>query len=431
MSYFLLMWRSLWKKPLQTVIATTIIGSSVGLLILVLLLTTGIKQGLVRATEPFDLIVGAKGSPFQLTLNTVFLQDKPIGNIDYAWVQKLAADPAVKEAIPLAFGDNYRGHRIIGTEPGLFRHSAKNDGEAWLKLAAGRVFQDTFEAVIGSKAAKDSGLVLGDKLISSHGLIGALEGVGKEHAEKAFTVVGILDKVSGPYDDAVFVPIRSIWELHEHGEHEEEPVSGRSPASLKAAATEEHELEEEEHALTDEHNHKETTVILVKPTGYAQAMTLYKEFQKNKDVQLIFPSQNVIQLLQILGEGEKIFQVITYAVLFIVLAIIGLSIYWSNLNKVRDRIILRALGAGQGLLARLAFGEGQFQIVLGIICGFLAGHGIYAVLISFLQQKTALAFPHEITLIEIAALGIILVLGSLISLLCAWGLYHSKITDEI
>ncbi|HIU63697.1 MAG TPA: ABC transporter permease [Candidatus Avacidaminococcus intestinavium] len=411
MNYFLLIWRNLWKNALQTIITSTIIGSSIGLLLLVILISNGVQKGLVRAVEPFDLIVGAKGSSFQVTLNTVFLQDKPVGNIDYDLLEKLKTNSNVQSAIPIGFGDNYRGYRIVGTEKSIFQHTVQQKGEPWLQFAEGRVFnEENFEAVLGSKVAKETGLKVGNEFASSHGVVEALEEGSSEHKENKFKVVGVLQSVGGPYDDAVIVPLSSIWRLHEHA-HSTLVKEGAPPSA--------------------EHEHKETTVILVKPTGYAEAMSLYKEFQKNNEAQLIFPSQNVIQLLQILGEGEKILKVISYAVLIIVFAIIALSIYWSNLSKVRDRFILRALGAGRQALSLVAFGEGFLQIIFGIICGFILGHGIYYFLINFLEQKTAIAFPHEISSMEVIALLGILTIGSLISLVCSRLLYSKNIAEEI
>lgn len=41
----------------------------------------GCAPGPARASEAYGLIVGAKGSPTQLVLNTVFFQDTPVGNV--------------------------------------------------------------------------------------------------------------------------------------------------------------------------------------------------------------------------------------------------------------------------------------------------------------------------------------------------------------
>jgi hypothetical protein len=74
----------------------------------------------------YELLVGPKGSPLQLTLNTVYQIDKSPGNIPYALYEELTTSPKyrplVKVAIPYAVGDSYKGQRIIGTLPQLFGH---------------------------------------------------------------------------------------------------------------------------------------------------------------------------------------------------------------------------------------------------------------------------------------------------------------------
>ena len=66
----------------------------------------------------YDVIVGAKGSPLQLTLNTVYHLDKSPGNIAYSLYEKMLRDPAyrplVRIAVPTAVGDSYKNRRIVG-----------------------------------------------------------------------------------------------------------------------------------------------------------------------------------------------------------------------------------------------------------------------------------------------------------------------------
>ena len=62
-----------------------------------------------------DLVLGAQGSPMQLILSSVYHIDNPTGNISYDSAKVWMKHPFVEKAIPLAFGDNYRGFKIVGT----------------------------------------------------------------------------------------------------------------------------------------------------------------------------------------------------------------------------------------------------------------------------------------------------------------------------
>ena len=112
----------------------------------------------------YDVLVGPRGSPLQLTINTVYHIDKSPGNIPYSVYEALAnpRHPNVKIAVPYAVGDTYKGRRIIGTLPKLFgvndqgqplqpdRVIEYRPGKKY-ELAQGRVFHpEKFEAVIGA-----------------------------------------------------------------------------------------------------------------------------------------------------------------------------------------------------------------------------------------------------------------------------------------
>jgi putative ABC transport system permease protein len=367
-------WRNLLAKPVQSGLTVLIVAATIAMLALVTLLSAGTHNGLVRATEPFDLIVGAKGSPNQLVLNTVFLQDAPIGNVSHEIYEELAANPLVASAIPLAFGDNYKGYTIVGSGNGIFEHQPKVGREEWLQLTEGRPFTQPFEAVVGAKAAKKLGLRLGDEFKSVHGFIPG----GHVH-DNSYHVVGILQAVNGPYDQAILVPIESIWLAHEKHEHEAEL-----------------EVTEESH----EHEH-DVTAILVKPKGYGEAMRLYQQFQGNQRAQIVFPSQVIVQLFAILGQGEHMLKNVAYIIIVIGLMIMALSVYWSALSRVRDRAILRALGASARDIFTIIVTESAFLTLLGVTIGILTGHGIYSLLVRAMESKTAIVLTTAFTLDEV------------------------------
>ncbi len=356
-----IVWRNLTGKPLQSLVTVAILAVAVSLTVTLLLLADGIHQGLTRATEPFDLIVGAKGSPIQLVLNTVLLQDRPIGNIPETLVAELQKQPGVAMVIPLGFGDNYRGYRIVGTSGAIFHHRRQPAAPPWLRLAAGKPFAAPFEAVVGAKTARELGLKPGDSFRSVHGL--TLQEQGGERHEHPYRVVGVLKPVGGPYDQAILVPLEGIWEVHE--DH-----------SLPAL-----------HGQTHDHG---VTAILVKPKGYADAMRLYQQYQTETRAQLIFPAQVIVQFFAIMGQGEQVLRIIAYAMIAMTLLTVALVIYWSALNRRREQAILRAVGARSGDIFRMIVAEGVGLVAVGGLAGLIVGHLGFGVLAGALQRQTAL-----------------------------------------
>lgn len=257
MSDWLLVKRFLAYKWLQNSLAVAVMSVSIALAVCVLLVAEGLHGGLVQAVKPFPLLLSAKGSPNQLVLNAVFLQDEPLGNIGYEQVERLRADKNVGLAVPLGFGDNYRGYRVVGTEQSIFSLQPMGISEPWLQLAAGRSFAGPYEAVVGAEVAKRCGLKIGDSFGTAHGLVSSLN--DKQHQEK-FTVVGILRSLHTPYDKSILVDLNSIWLSHRH---------------------------------LAEQQHRDVSTVIIQPKGYAQAMQLAVGYSKDKEVQLVFPSKIV------------------------------------------------------------------------------------------------------------------------------------------
>ncbi|QDR80973.1 ABC transporter permease [Sporomusa termitida] len=398
MIHLLIAWRNLCQKSLTSLLAIAVVSTAVAMTIIVMLLASSLRHGLVLATEPFDLIAGAKGSPNQLVLNTVFLQDVPIGNIDYSLIKKLSANPLVESVIPLGFGDNYHGYRLVGTEQAIFEHRSRPGQFPWLQLDRGKPFQAEYEAVIGAKVAKDTGLTVGAAFASAHGVTAG----GQGHGSKQFTVVGIMKPVLGPYDQAILVPLTSLWAMHQH-----EPAGAEQHA---AAIEAEHD---------HEHDDQGTTAILIKPRGYAEAMSLYQQFQKDTQVQVVFPSQVIARLFSVLSDSEQILKLIGFAAFAMTLLLVAFALYWSALIRSRDRAILRAIGGSWQDLAVIVLLEGLMLVWSGILTGVLLGHGVFSCLASILQQKTAIAAINTVSPTELVAIAAVLLTGVLASIIPA------------
>ncbi len=92
-----------------------LLGLGVATIVVLLLFTHQFEQRLERDSQGIDLVVGAKGSPLQLILSSVYHVDIPTGNIPLQDAEKLKTNPLIKATVPLALGDSYEGFRIVGT----------------------------------------------------------------------------------------------------------------------------------------------------------------------------------------------------------------------------------------------------------------------------------------------------------------------------
>ncbi|MEX0362075.1 MAG: ABC transporter permease, partial [Allomuricauda sp.] len=233
-----LAFRNMVSKPLNLLLSLLLLVLSVFLVTFVLQLSKQLSGQLDKNIAPFDMVVGAKGSPLQLVLSSVLHVDVPTGNIKLEEAEFLTKNPMVGSAIPVSYGDNYKGYRILGTtHEYLDKYGAT--------LLEGEMYSKSFEVVVGSIAAQKLGLKLGDSFTSSHGL--AASGV-ESHEDHPYVVKGLLKPTGTVVDRLLISNLESVWEAHEHveehgEEHEEEHDDGHS--------------EEHEHDHEEGHDHGE------------------------------------------------------------------------------------------------------------------------------------------------------------------------------
>lgn len=288
-----LAWRGLRARPLHTLITLLRVALAVALPISVLALGDGARQGIIRASDPFGvLVVGAKGSAQQLVLNTLLLQGLPVGNFPVSIYDEVAADPRAALTVPLAFGDNVGGARLIGTNDALLELRAEVNAPPAFTLAEGTFFSGDFEAVLGSSAAQSLGLRVGDTFLAQHGVERGL--ASDTHAEP-YRVVGIFAPTTSPYDSAVFVSVESIWDAHA-----DEATSANSAFAVGEAGAP-----------------QQLTALLVKPVGFVEANQLWQQFATGSEAQAAFPGAELGALFDLFSLGERVLTAVGYLVLAI------------------------------------------------------------------------------------------------------------------
>jgi putative ABC transport system permease protein len=104
------------RRRLSGLLSVCLLGFGLGTIDAVLLFSHQLRDGLERNIGGIDLVVGAKGSPLQLILSSIFHADTPTGNIPLDEARKIASRRGIHQAIPVALGDSYESHRIVGTK---------------------------------------------------------------------------------------------------------------------------------------------------------------------------------------------------------------------------------------------------------------------------------------------------------------------------
>ena len=204
-----LAWKNIWFKPLNTTLSMLLLAASVAIITLLILLQKQFEEQFSNNADNVDLVLGAQGSPLQLVLSSVYQVDAPTGNINYDSARVWMRHPFVQSAIPLAFGDNYLGYKIVGTTPEYlekFQSSVKE----------GKIFKKNLEVVIGTGVAKKLNLKVGDTFQGTHG--DAKE--GEKHEEFDYLVTGIASPTGKVIDNLIVCNVETVWQMHDEGHGE-------------------------------------------------------------------------------------------------------------------------------------------------------------------------------------------------------------------
>ena len=417
MNDFSLIIYSLKSRLINSILSVLLTAFGVSIALLILQFENHVKNRINFDSRGIDIVVGAKGSPLQLILSSIYHIDIPNGNIPFKSVETLIKHPQIETSIPMALGDNWRGHRIVGTTKDYISHYK---GE----INSGRTWKKEFEIISGSNV----NLTVGDEVVGSHGLF---EG-GDKHESEKYKVVGTLKPTGTVIDRLLLTPLDSVLKIHglddiniklhkhdgDHGydsdyekndthnhnnEHENQDIhehefnkqnSDKENDSGHNKKSNQHAHEENSHHHDHDHNDdtskkeipqkkdssaKITAMLLITNTPIANA-NLPRLINSKSNLQAANPAIEITRLTSVLGLGSKSFRILST----ILIGISILSIFSglaSNLeNRSTDLAILRAIGYSKNRIFKIISIEGMLIVVSGIILGIILAMSVFVLL---------------------------------------------------
>ena len=474
-----LVWKNITQQLGSTLLSILLTAFGVAILCVIYITGDTFEKQLTSNTKNIDLVVGAKGSPLQLILSSLYHVDNPTGNIALAQARQLGENPFIEMAVPISLGDNFKGHRVIGTEPSYLELYG-------LSIEKGELWKNSFEAVIGSEVARKRGLEMGDEFHTAHGL----SEDGHVHDEHPFKIVGILEKSGSIVDNLILCNLESVWDVHglhhgEHGDHDHdhdhdhehehgEPHEHDHDSDHKhdddqhEAHQHDHSDHVHEHEHHTEHAHgehkhdedihdhdemvsekpkdmfvksigadmledrgEEVTALLVKYSSPAAMGVIPRLVNESTDMQAASPAIESSRLFSLMGVGLDSLAILAY----IIMLIAGLSVFISLYNALKERkydlAIMRSMGASKTKLFGLVLVEGLVITLVGGVLGLLLGHGaLYAIS----QQTTESTDFIEAFLIHGRELVLVLaacLLGILAAIIPAIKAYKTSISTVL
>ncbi|RVT39915.1 ABC transporter permease [Sphingobium algorifonticola] len=403
-------------RKLMTGLNILLLALAVATLVMLLVVSSQLSQRLSRNAQGIDLVVGAKGAPLQLILSAIYQMDQPTGNIPLSSIALLRRNPMVAQVIPMALGDNFRGYRIVGTEPAYIDlYGARID--------RGRMFGEHGEVVLGAEAASRLGAGLGQKFLGSHGL-SAGDG-SSDHDSHPFETVGILQRTGTVIDRLVLTSIETVWEVHGIG-HEETAAADHADEAAPDHEDEDHDT----HATADAD--REVTALLVRYRSPAAAVRIPPMINRQTSMQAAVPAVELSRLLGLLGagiEGARLFA-------WLLALIGGLSIFVTLLNaasaREADLALLRVMGASRAEVFGVVLAEGLLTALLGAAVGVAIGHiGLAVATELFVSFKELGLQPWEPVPGEIGIVLAVIAVGLSASLLPALRVFRMDLAHTL
>lgn len=406
MNIFKLSIKNIFNKPLSSSISLALLILGVGIISLLLQLNTLIKDQMDNNLRGIDMVVGAKGSPLQLILSSVYHIDSPTGNISFQEAENISKNRMVGSSIKILYGDNYKGYRIVGAEKkfiDLYKGVIK-EGKDWEK---------PYEVLVGSKVYEKLKINLGDELVSSHGL----RETGQSHDEGTFKVVGLLKPSNSVIDQLIITSPQSVWNIHNDHDHDDE---------------DEHE-HEDEHELEDEHEHehddREITAMLIKFKSPMNIIQFPRQINENTNLQAAVPSYEISRLFKLFGFGIETLSYLAY----LIIIVSGFSLFINLFNSMRERkyemALIRTLGASRLQLSTMIIFESLVLTISGFVLGLLFSR-FGVMFVSSLMEESLNYNLNSFKILndEFWLLGLSILIGIVSSLIPAIQVYKMNIS---
>lgn len=364
-----LAWRYLAFHKIKTLILvasiTLIVFLPVGLNVIV----GQSSEELTARAEATPLLVGAKGSPLELVLNSLYFDADPPELTTYAEALRIS-ESGMATPIPLYVRFRSRESAIVGTSLEYFDFRG-------LGFAEGRPMAVLGECVIGSKVARDLEVGVGGTVISSPESVFDLAGV----YPLKMTVVGVLEPSFTADDAAVFVDVKTAWVIQGlvHG-HQDLAAPEAAAGVLKrdgdtivgnASVVQYNEITPDNvdsfHFHGDMSDYPVSAVIAV-PRGQKSGTILMGRYEGDEGVsQIVQPTTVMNELLDTILTIQGF---VVAAILLVAAATIATAalVFLLSLRLRRREIeTMTKIGGSRGSIATILVSEVAAVLILGVI----------------------------------------------------------------
>jgi putative ABC transport system permease protein len=365
---FYMAWQYLAHHKVKTLLLLFSIALIIYLPIGLKVIVDQSAESLTARAEATPLVVGAKGSPLELVLNTLYFESDAPEGMTYSGTARVSGY-GLGMAIPIYARFRAESQPIIGTTLDYFNFRG-------LEIAEGRHMAVLGECVLGATAAQRLGVSSGESVVSSPDSVFDIAGV----YPLKMNVVGVLGRTDSSDDAAVFVDVKTAWVIAglAHG-HQDLSKPGAAAQVLKkeggivvgnAAVVQYNEITpdnmESFHFHGDTSAFPITAVIAVPRDAKASALLQGKYLGADERVQIVEPLDVIDELLATVVSVRS--YVITAVIVVGVSTLITTVLVFLLSLRLRRREILtmHRIGGSRKQIAGILASEIVITVLIGL-----------------------------------------------------------------
>lgn len=351
-------------------------------------LLTEFNDRILARAEATPVVIGAKGSPLDLTLHALYFKASPPGTIAMGEVSRIF-DSGLAKPIPIHARFTARRFPVVGTDIEYFKF--RN-----LQIASGSLFAILGECVIGSQVAQSLGLKVGDSLLSDRENVLDIAGL----YPLKMKIAGILAPTMSADDQAVFVDLNTVWVIaglgHGHEDlaktTDELKVLGRTESNIVASPAVLPYTEVTEENLDSFHFHGEPetfplTAIIAVPNDIKSKTLLEGQYLVgDQPYQLVLPTTRVQELMNMVFRIKLFFDANTLLVGISTLMLLSLVVMLSIKLRQREMQTMMRIGCSKGTIMMLQVWELAIIFVAAGILVMIAVWGLEQVAGSIVES---------------------------------------------
>lgn len=358
MPSFFLAWQYLRKQRLQAMVMIAGVALALFLPLATHWLIDAFDQAIKSRAKATPLVLGAKGSRFDLVLHSLYFRAQVDGTMTQGDLAALRTNEFGKNlaySIPIYRQFNVRKKPLVGTSLDYFTFRK-------LHIAEGEQMALLGDCVLGARAAEELDLSPGSKVKTDSG--NPFDFAGKYPLQ--LNVTGILTPNGTTDDQAVFVDVKTVWILRDiiHG-HDENASNAMSKNLLKTHLEITPDNIDSFHFDGDPNRSPLTAILPVPVLNDTKTKTLllghyqhHDRLQARKPLEVVADMMGMVMRVRDFLDANYAFVATTTALL------LALIVALSRRLRAREMKTMFLLGCSRGTL--LALQAAELTIIFAI-----------------------------------------------------------------